>query len=87
MRVQRVGRGDEEDVGDVEGQVEVVVAEGDVLLGVQDLQEGGGGVALVGGAQLVDLVDHEHGVLRLHDLQALDDLARAWRRRRCAGGP
>ena len=38
--VGRVGRGDEEDLRHVEGQVEVVVAKGHVLLGVEHLQEG-----------------------------------------------
>ena len=48
---------------EVEGQVEVVVAEGVVLLRVEHLEHGAGGVAPPVGAHLVDLVDHEHRVV------------------------
>ena len=59
-RVQSVGRADEEDVGQVEGQVEVVVAEAEVLLRIEGLQQRARGIALVRDAHLVDLVDHEY---------------------------
>ncbi len=46
-RVQGVGRADEEDIGQVEGQVEVVVAEAEVLLGIEGLEQRARGIALV----------------------------------------
>ena len=48
---------------EVERQVEVVVAEGEVLLGVEHLEQGAGRVAAPVGAHLVDLVDHEQRVV------------------------
>ena len=47
----------------VERQVEVVVAEGEVLLGVEHLEQGARRVAAPVGAGLVDLVDHEQRVV------------------------
>ena len=38
--IEHVGGGDEEDLGEVKRDVEVVVAEGGVLLGVEDFEEG-----------------------------------------------
>ena len=74
-RLQHVGRGDEHDLGQVEIDVEVMVAEGRVLLGVEDLQERGRGVAAEVGAELVDLVEHEDRVVRRGLANALDDPA------------
>ena len=61
-RVEDVRRRDEEDLGEVERQVEVVVAEGRVLGRVEHLEHRAGRVAAEVGAHLVDLVDHEDGV-------------------------
>ena len=47
-----------------------------VLLGVEGLEQRARGVALVGGAHLIDLVDHEHRIAALRDLEPLHDLAR-----------
>src|SRR4051794_3278639 len=77
-RVELVGGGDEEDVREVEGQVQVVVAEGRVLLGVEHLEHRAGGVAAEVGAHLVDLVDHQHRVPRPGVAHNADD--RAWHR-------
>ena len=60
--VEHVGGADEHHPGQVEGQIEIVVAETAVLLRVQDLEHGAGGVASPVGTHLVDLVDHEDGV-------------------------
>ena len=62
-RLEHVGGGDEHDLGEVEVDVEVMVAEGGVLLRVEDLEQGGRGVAPKIGAQLVDLVEHEDRVV------------------------
>ena len=73
--VERVGRGDEHDLREVERHVEVVVAERRVLLGVQHLQQRGGGIAAVVGAHLVDLVDHEQRARGAGVAQRADDRA------------
>ena len=57
-----VGGGNEQNVAEVKGQLHEVIAEGHVLLGVKDLQQGRGGIALVVRAQLVDLV-HQNGLI------------------------
>src|SRR5450759_581206 len=73
--VEQVGRGDEEDLAQVERHLEVVVLEGVVLLRVQDLEERGRRVAPEVHAQLVHLVEHEDGVVGAARLDALDDAA------------
>lgn len=55
------------------GHVEVVVAKGAVLGGVEDLQQGGGGVAVEAAAELVDLVEHEQRVVDAGAADGLDD--------------
>ena len=72
-RVELVRGGDEEAARQVEGQVEVVVAEARVLLGVEHLEHRAGGVAAEVGAHLVDLVDHQHRVVGLGVAQRADD--------------
>ena len=75
-RRHQVRRRDEEDSRQIEGHVQVVVLEREVLLRVEDLQQGGAGVTAEIGPQLVDLVEHEHGVVRAGLLDALDDASR-----------
>ena len=72
-RVEDVRRRDEEDLGEVERQVEVVVAEGRVLRRVEHLEHRAGGVAAEVGAHLVDLVDHEDGVPGAGVAEGADD--------------
>ena len=74
-RVEDVGGGDEQHLGEVERHIEIVIAEGIVLLRVEDLQQRRRGVAAEVRAQLVDLVENEDGVLRFGAAQPLDDLA------------
>ncbi len=74
--IEHVRRGDEEDAREVVRHREVVVAEGEVLLGVEDLEQRRRRVAAVVGADLVDLVQHEHRVGRAGLVDALDDAAR-----------
>ena len=74
-RVQHVRGGDEEDRREVELDVEVVVGEAVVLLRVEDLQQGGRGVAAEVHRHLVDLVEQEDRVARARLLHHLDDLA------------
>ena len=63
-----------------------MVAEGVVLRRVEHLEQRARRVAAPVGADLVDLVEHHHRVLRAGVLQRADDPARAARRRTCAGG-
>src|SRR5829696_1097090 len=74
-RVQRVRRRDEHHAREVVRDVEVVVAERRVLLGVEHLEHRAGGIAAVVGAHLVDLVDHEQRVGRARVAQCPDDRA------------
>ncbi len=74
-RVQHVGRADEHHVRQVVLDVQVVVEEGVVLLGVEDLEERRGRVAAEVHRHLVDLVEQEHRVERAGLLHHLDDLA------------
>jgi hypothetical protein len=75
-RVRNVGGGDEGDVGEVELEVQVVVAEAVVLGRVEHLQHRRGGVATEVGAHLVDLVDHEDGVTGTGVAQGAQDRSR-----------
>ncbi len=72
-RAQLVGRGDEQDLAQVEGQVEVVVAEGVVLGRVEHLKQRRGRVALEARGDLVQLVEDEDRVPCADPPQALDD--------------
>ncbi len=73
---ERVGGGDEHDLRQVVGDLEVVIGEGVVLLGVEDLEQGRRRVAPEVGRHLVDLVQQEDGVDGAGGLHALDDAAR-----------
>ena len=73
---QRVRRGDEHHVRQVVVDLEVMVVEGRVLLGVEHLEQRRRRVAAEVRAELVDLVEQEERVRRLRLLHALDDLAR-----------
>ena len=70
-----VGRTQEHDLGKVEGHVQVVVAEGVVLFGVQHFQQSGRGVAPEIGTQLVHFVQHDDRVAGTGLLDGLDDAA------------
>ncbi len=74
--VEHVGRGDEQHLRQIERHVQVVIAERVVLLRIQHLEQRRAGIAAEIGAQLVDLVEDEHRVLRLRAAQPLDDLPR-----------
>ena len=71
-----VGRGDEQDFRQVVVDVEVVVVESGVLLGIQGLQQGGGRVAVDVFRHLVDFVEDDDGVGGAGALDGLDDTAR-----------
>ncbi len=75
-RIQGVGGTHEQHLGQVQAQVEVVVEEVDVLLGIEGFQQRRGGIALVALAHLVDLVEHDHRVHHFDVFQCLHQLAR-----------
>ena len=73
-------------VGEVEVELEVVVAERVVLRGVEHLQQRRRGIAApAAGLQLVDLVDQQHRVHRAGFGERAHDATRAATRRRYAG--
>ena len=74
-RVERVRGADEQHLREVERQVEVVVAEGAVLLRVEHLEHRARRVAAPVVAHLVDLVDQHQRVRRLGVAQRADDRA------------
>ncbi len=53
-----------------------MIAEAAILLRIEHLQERRGGVATEIGAHLIDLIEHEEGVIRSGASDPLDDLAR-----------
>ena len=69
-------RGDEERPAEVVVEVEVIVVEGIILLRVEHLEEGAGGVALVVVGELIHLVEDEDGIARAGLEEALDDPSR-----------
>src|SRR5438876_2914177 len=74
-RVLDVRGRDEDHLGEVVRHLEVVVAERVVLLGVEDLEERRARVTAEVRADLVDLVEHEHGVDLSRGLHVLQDAA------------
>ena len=63
-RAELVRGGDEQHAREVERDLEVVIAEGVVLRGVEHLEQRRRGIALDADRDLVDLVEHQHGVRR-----------------------
>ena len=59
-----VGGADEEHLRQVERQIEIVIAEVVVLLGIEHLEQRRLRIAAEIGADLVDLVDHHHRIAR-----------------------
>src|SRR4029079_19614842 len=75
-RIELVRRRDEQHLRQVERHLEVVIGERVVLLGIEHLEERARRVAPKIVTELVDLVEHEHGIARPRLLDALDDEAR-----------
>ena len=74
--IQIVRRGDEQHLGKVERNPQIVIDEGRVLCRVEHLEQRGARVALEGHAKLVYLVQQEDRVLRLCLTHTLDDSTR-----------
>ena len=73
--VGAVGGAEEQHVGQVVGNIHVMVGKGVVLLGVQYLQQGARGIAVVGRVELVHLVQHHHRVRHAALVDAVHDAA------------
>ena len=71
--VQLVGGTHEQHLGQVHAHVQVVVQEFLVLFRIQGFQQGRGRVALIGAADLVDLIQHDHRVGHLAVFQGLHE--------------
>ena len=74
-RRQRIGCRDEEDVRQVVVDLEVVIAERPVLLGVEHFEQSGRGIAAIILPQFVDLVEQDHGVYDFGAAHCLDHAA------------
>ena len=61
-RVEHVGGRDEHHARQIEREIEVVIAERVVLLGIEHLEQRGRRIALDVVCELVDLVEHEHRI-------------------------
>ena len=74
--IEPVRRGDEQHLREVKRQVEVVIGEGVVLLGIQHFEQRGGRITPEVRANLVDLVQQDDRIARLDAAQRLDDATR-----------
>ena len=70
-----VGRGQKQHLGQVKGELQVMVAERAVLFGVEHLQHGRGRIAAKVMAHLVDFVEEEHRVHRAGLFHAIQNPA------------
>src|SRR5271165_3708135 len=77
-RVEHVRRRDEGHAREIVENAKVIIAEGRILLWVENLQHRGGRVALNAAPHLVDLVEHHHAVPGASLFDALNDVA--WQR-------
>ncbi len=75
-RVGLITGRDEDHVGEIDLDIEVVVAEGRVLSRVEHLEQRGRRIAAPVGADLVDLVEQNHRVHRLRIPQRADEASR-----------
>ena len=71
-----VAGADEEDLGEIVGQFQVMIGEGVVLFGVQHFQQRRRRVAAIVGGHFVDLVQQEDRVTHADGLHGLDDAPR-----------
>ena len=74
--VQGVRRGDEKDLGQIVINIQIMIVERLVLLGIEDFKEGGGGIAAIVRTHLVDFVEAEKRIAGFGALQGHDDFAR-----------
>src|SRR5215471_6325552 len=68
-----IGRGNEEDAGKVERQIQIVVGESIVLSRVQDFQQGRGRVTAKIGADFVQFVEEDDWIATFNPTESLDN--------------
>ncbi len=73
--IERVGRGDEEHLRQVERQVEIVVVKLEILSRVENFEQRRGRITPKIAAELVDLVEHQQRILHAGAANRLDDAA------------
>ena len=74
-RVQQIRGANKQDIGKIERQIQVMIAEGMILFRVQDLEQRRRRIAAKVRADFVDLIEHEHGIVRPGLFDPLDDAA------------
>ena len=75
-RIELVRGAHKQHLRQVHAQIEIMIEKPAVLLGVQRFEERGGGIAAKRGADLVDLIEHNHRIGDLDLFQGLDKFAR-----------
>src|SRR5260370_36786230 len=73
--IHPVRRGNEDNLGEIERHIEIVIAEGVVLLRVENLHQRRGRIAAEIAPELVDFVQHHDRVVRFTALQSLNNLS------------
>src|ERR1700674_3990069 len=73
--IEHVGGGDEQDFREIERHVQIVVAEGRVLLGIECFEQRRRRIATEVASNLVNFVEHEDRIFRLRAPYSLNDLA------------
>src|SRR5581483_2886877 len=73
--IEHVRGGDKQHLGKVERHVQIVVAEGGILLGIERLQQSRAWIAAEVPPDLVNFIEHEDRIFGLRPADALDDLA------------
>ena len=71
-----VGRGDEDDLREIERHIEVAIDKSVVLPRVEHFEQRAGGVAAKIRAELVDFIEHDDRIARADPAQFLNDAAR-----------
>ena len=71
--IEGIGSSDEEDLTEIDGEFDVIVAEGGVLLWIEDFEEGAGGVTVDIGSEFIDFIEHDDWVHRFDATESLND--------------
>src|SRR5438552_5015010 len=71
--IKQVGRGNEHDLGKIEGNAQVIISESRVLFWVQDFQQCGRWVSAIIHSNLIYFVHHKHWIVGASLMNSLDD--------------
>ncbi len=61
--MNHIGSGEKNHIRQIKGDIKVMVGKGVVLLRIQHFKQSGRGISLVGGANLIDLIQHEYRII------------------------